>query len=753
MIDPDDPPEVQIAKQQRIIDALIRRAEHGTQVGSSAYALFNSAIALQGQVWAKTRDLEQALSTLGTASDRLESSEEARRRIQRNLADAVEAMESGFALFTDGRLQICNQLFRRFLPDLSQQVEAGMTLADYFKALMASRFVLPADEAAAALPGEMFRPEAGASFMLPVRGDRWFQITRRKTDSGNMVVLLTEVTRIIRRGQMERAELIDSQAQFLQTAFDHMNFGVATFSSEGVLMQCNTRFRALLDLPIWLCEKGTVLPQLLHYLESGHVLSGMTGALDYDRWRAEVTATEDARWQMRHSGGAVLDAHMHMLPGGARLVTLRDTSAENAAKALLEDLVARRTHDLTEANAKLRAQMTELEQTRQDLLEARDRAEAAVSSKTRFLAAASHDLLQPVNAAKLFLSSLQDQAGDGPLVPILDRLDRSFSSIDSLLHALLDISRLDSTGVDFSIKDFPIRQLMAQVEADTAPLAEKKGIDLRIMPCGAWVSSDQFYLARSVQNIVLNAIQYTPAGGRVLLGCRRRGNTLRIEVWDTGIGISPADQSRIFDAFTRVQAQPSADGMGLGLSIVEQACRHLGHRVGLDSQPGHGSVFRIEVPRVKARDEPVTLALPDDEPPADMDLIVAVVENDPDVLLATSQRLESWGASVLAASSTEEAAELVRSIGIAPDLLIVDYQLQDEDNGVTAIRHLRQITGAEIPAVMITATRAEALHELAAQYDFTILHKPVQPRRLRPLIDWKTRAGPHGTKPTGQDAP
>lgn len=178
--------------------------------------------------------------------------------------------------------------------------------------------------------------------------------------------------------------------------------------------------------------------------------------------------------------------------------------------------------------------------------------------------------------------------------------------------------------------------------------------------------------------------------------------------------------------------------MGLGLSIVDQACRHLGHPVTLASQPDKGSMFRIDLPTVAARQ---TTQAPHTAAPAGgtMDLIIVVVEDDPNVLLATTQKLEQWGASVLAAASTTEAEDLVSSIGIAPDLLIVDYQLGGDDSGVKAIDRLRELTGKHLPAIMITATRSDQLHEIGETRDFTILTKPVQLTRLRPLIEWKTR--------------
>ena len=183
------------------------------------------------------------------------------------------------------------------------------------------------------------------------------------------------------------------------------------------------------------------------------------------------------------------------------------------------------------------------------LFAVQEEAEAAVSSKTRFLAAASHDLLQPINAAKLLISTLRDMAEDTPLDPMVERLEGSFGSVETLLHALLDISRLESTGTELSPTEFCLGSLIQTVIEDQGPIAAKKGVQLDMVPCSVWVRSDQRYLMRSIQNLVVNAIQYTEPGGKVVLGCRRRGDKVELQVLDTGIGIDPQDHLKIFDAF------------------------------------------------------------------------------------------------------------------------------------------------------------------------------------------------------------
>jgi signal transduction histidine kinase/CheY-like chemotaxis protein len=444
--------------------------------------------------------------------------------------------------------------------------------------------------------------------------------------------------------------------------------------------------------------------------------------------------------RFKRRDGMSLDIRIHSLPDDGFIVSIMDVTTETQAAALLEQRVQERTAELTEANRLLQIHTDEQTKIEAALRQAKEAAEAAHTSKTRFLAAASHDLLQPINAAKLYLSMLTETVGQPGAKEVVSRLNRSFTSIESLLQALLDISRLDSSGAEFNITSFNLGTPLQGLAEDLAPLATEKGIDLRIVPSTRWITSDQRYLMRCVQNLVVNAIQYTEHG-RVLVGCRRCGNRLRIEVWDTGIGIKTEDQARIFNEFTRAGGAGKGTGMGLGLSIVERACRHLDHPIRLVSQPGRGSVFSIEVP-LAVPDQASACEIPMMELMLDgnLDLIVMVVENDADELHAMTQILESWGASVLAAGSTADAAALMQEIGTAPDILLADYQLDNGDNGIETIRTLRALAGVEIPAVIISANRQRDFVRLGSEMSFAVLAKPVHPVRLRALIDWKTRA-------------
>ena len=593
-----------------------------------------------------------------------------------------------------------------------------------------------------------------SSHVMTLKNDRWFQISHRQTRSGNVAVLQTEITDIVRDNRREKDRLIGQQADFLQAAFDHMSLGVCTFSPDGALLMRNGRFGDLLGVPLSHLKKGTFFQRIADYVlrfEAAHPEHGGPGL---SGWAKALRRGQPIQERLRRPDRVSLDIRIHALPDDGFIVTVMDVTAEAEAaearrriNATLERRVEERTAELTRANRLLQVQSDEQARTEEALRLAKEAAEAAHASKTRFLAAASHDLLQPINAAKLYLSTLAEANHAPAVAETVERLGRTFSSIETLLHALLDISRLDSPGTEFNVTDFALAEIAAPA-ARGQPAACRRTRHRADDPAQPRMGAIRSALSDAViQNLVVNALQYTETG-RVLVGCRRRGDTLRIEVHDTGPGIAEADQARIFGEFARGSAARPGSGMGLGLSIVERACRHLGHAVGLVSQPGRGSVFSITVPRAEAPAGAGTGAagtagagkLAEAGVQGGLDLIVMVIENDPAVLHATTRRLEGWGASVLAAGSTGAALALMRDIGAPPDIILADYHLDDGDTGVEAIRALRAAAGTAIPAIMLTADRSKRLLRQGAEAGFTVLTKPVPLARLRALIDWKTRA-------------
>jgi signal transduction histidine kinase/CheY-like chemotaxis protein len=736
MIDPTDPVQEQLAKQAKIIDALVRRANRQNDVGLSAYGAFQSAVALQAQVWAKTRDLER------TASE-LESVRYERERTRSNLTHALAAMEGGFAVFADGQLQICNDLFRKLMPDISDRIVPGLVLEDYFDAMSQSRHVLSTDGKIHSSVAQMNHSEGGAgvvSVVIELDGDRWYQLSLQRTSPGNVVVLLTDITSIVRENRIEKEHLIDRQADYLQAVFEDMTSGVCTFSPDEKVMMHNGQFRLLLGLPYTMLQKGTDLSGLLEFIVSNQLVRD-PDAVNIDFWRSRLRAHGRLRSRLRHATDRVLDLQAHRLPDGGFLVELKDVTLETRATETLENRVLERTAELTRANERLTEEYDKKARVEEQLRLAKEQAEAAVSSKTRFLAAASHDLLQPVNAAKLLIATLKEQTRQTRHAAVVERLFGSFASIEQLLHSLLDISRLDSADASaVNPTDVCLGLLMQGVYEDQRTVAAQKGVRLDVVPANLFVRSDSMYLLRSIQNLVVNAIQYTDPGGRVLVGCRRRGDKVVLQVWDTGIGINARDQHRIFEEFTRAENVPLGSGVGLGLSVVERTCRHLDHKLWVRSKPGVGSLFCIEMDVIEGRAEQTEQApMQVGADTMALDHIVLVVENDEDVLFATTQKLEQWGASVFAARSTEEAEQFVRDIDMPPDIILADYQLDNGDTGIRAIQSIREMTGVKVPAIMITADRSDKLIRTGAKVGFTVLTKPVQLSRLRPLIDWKIR--------------
>ena len=736
MLNPDDPLEIQVSKQAKIIDALMRRANRQKDVGPSAFLAFQSAIELQQQVMEQSRDLERATTEL-------ESARYEREQNRKNLVKALSSMEEGFALFTDGALDLCNELFQAIFPDMSDVVGPGLSLGRFFLLVQDSPEFVSSDHGITNMLDTLERNcHTGmvSSEVIELRDDRWYQLSAQYTSPQNVVILLTDITSVVRRNRDEKETLIDRQEDYLQAVFQNMSSGVCTFSSEAQIMMHNARFREILNLPLSLLQGSLSVQTLLDLMRERGLIKA-DDELNVSKWQQEIKSRGWLRKRVRDGSDRVLDIHINQLPDGGFLVELKDVTLEARATETLENRVMERTAELTHANARLVQEYEEKARVEEALRIAKERAEAAVSSKTRFLAAASHDLLQPINAAKLMISTLLEITHETELHEMMERLEGAFGSAEQLLHSLLDISRLETADPDtVSPTDVSLASLIAGIQGDQTLVAESKNVRLDVVLCSEIVSSDPVYLLRSIQNLVVNAIQYTEPGGRVLVGCRRRGDKVVLQVWDTGIGIARKDQERVFEEFTRAENVPLVSGMGLGLSVVDRACRLLGHKLSLRSKPGMGSVFSIEMDRVEADRsivEPLDLLANSGDVP--LDFIVLVIENDSDVLFGTTQWLEQNGASVLPAQSQQEAMQFVADMGIPPDIILADYQLDDGETGVNAIRQIREMTQTRVPAILITADRSEALRKDGLRHDISVMTKPVKLPRLRSLIIWKIR--------------
>jgi Na+/proline symporter/CheY-like chemotaxis protein len=519
--------------------------------------------------------------------------------------------------------------------------------------------------------------------------------------------------------------------EILQNALDHVRQGIAVFDKDLALVCWNRQFGEIFDLPHALTRIGIALDEIIRHIatESG------ADAKDLNEQVAQRVAryTSEAEPFLERIGGLVIEVRVDSMPDGGMVTTFTDiTPSVKAAEALeranatLERRVRERTRELTRLNAELERAKAE--------------ADDANVSKTRFIAAASHDVLQPLNAARLYVTSLIERQTAGEDGDLVRNVDASLEAVEEIFAALLDISRLDTGAMKAELSDFRIDELLARLEVDFAPLAREKGLDLIFMPCSLAVRSDRRLLRRLLQNLVSNAIKYT-SKGTVLVGCRRRGGRLRIDVYDTGIGIPHGKRRAVFKEFHRLdQGARVARGVGLGLSIVERIARVLGCEVTLKSSVGRGSRFSIEVPRAAALERPsAPLAAPKIAAGQLAGTVVLCIDNDRAILDGMQTLLAGWGCRVLAAADLAEALAAIEGTGLEPDGLLVDYHL-DRGSGIAAIAELNRRHGSDLPAILVTADRSLHVREEARAAGVHVLHKPVKPASLRALMtQWRVQ--------------
>jgi Na+/proline symporter/signal transduction histidine kinase/CheY-like chemotaxis protein len=524
---------------------------------------------------------------------------------------------------------------------------------------------------------------------------------------------------------------IQYNREILQTALDHVRQGIAVFDKDLSLICWNRQFGEILDLPPNLTRVGIGLADILRF-------NGRRGDIgperldDFVREQMALYVSGAKPFLERFAKpGLVIEVRANRMPDGDIVTTFTDiTASVESAEALeranetLERRVRERTEELTRLNAAL--------------ARAKGEADAANISKTKFVAAASHDILQPLNAARLYVTSLIERQGQRDDRRLIDNIDASLEAVEEIFGALLDMSRLDAGVMRPDYLSFRIDELMRQIELEFAPLATARGLELKFVPCSLVVRSDRRLLRRLLQNLVSNAVKYTPSG-RVLVGCRRRGENLRIDVYDTGVGIPPTKQRDIFVEFHRLdQGARIARGLGLGLSIVERVARVLGSTVDVESMPGRGSHFSVSVPRSSAM--PIDLpqrARPGIDPGQLAGTTALCIDNEPAVLDGMQTLLQGWGCQVIKAPALSAAITAMAQSPVMPNGLLIDFHL-DEGNGIAAIVELRRRCGTELPAILITADRSPAVREQARAHGIQVLNKPLKPAALRALLtQWR----------------
>ncbi|MFT6956580.1 MAG: signal transduction histidine kinase/CheY-like chemotaxis protein [Halieaceae bacterium] len=402
----------------------------------------------------------------------------------------------------------------------------------------------------------------------------------------------------------------------------------------------------------------------------------------------------------------------------------------------LEKTVADRTTELRQLNERMEHELYLRRSFQTALVKAKTEAEAATASRTRFVAAASHDLRQPLNAAVLYLESISQEGLRESDAEGLRGISLALENLDGLLATLLDISRLDSGGLQPNPSDFYVQPLFDRLANEYSAIARTRHLELKAMPTRAVVHSDLMLLETILRNLLSNAIKYTDTG-RILMGLRRRGDRVSIEVRDTGVGVSKEHILRIFDEFWRAPGSTDSGthSTGLGLSIVERVCQLLGTNIQVYSKPGKGSTFMLELPRGEASlvKERTGAPLIPSETSFNQQLMV-VIDDNRQVLRSMERMLLSWGCRVLAASGIEEAISAIIDGDLTPQLLLTDYHLAGDAKGIDAINTINAELETSAPAIMISSDNSLLLQEKLEKLDIPLLTKPVEPARLRAVM-------------------
>ena len=528
----------------------------------------------------------------------------------------------------------------------------------------------------------------------------------------------------------------------LQTTLENMPQGISVVDKDLNLMAWNKQYERMFNFPPRLLYVGCPIERVYKF-NAGR---GMLGSDDDDieilvsKRLGLLKAGDPYRIERVLPNSTVVEIRGTPLGDGGYVTTYTDiTDYHNVldelegAKTFLEQRVQERTEELSAANESMR---------QENVLRARleDELNQAYASKTQFLAAASHDLLQPINAARLFVSAMQARseiAAEPNLQDEVGHIDDALSGAESLINALREMARLDSGKFSAKRENFNIDDLMSTLTREFALFAEQKGLQLRYVPCRAWVYSDPALLRRVLQNFLANAVRYSERG-RIVFGCRRLKNGVQIQVWDTGLGIPESAMDRIFKEFERLSDSRNTEGnkgLGLGLSIARRIAQILGNELVVKSKLGVGSMFGITVDRGRP------VAKEEQKPKVMGDLkgvTVLCVDNEQHIVRGMRALLEQWGCYVVTAANLHDSLTNWTS-SIPPDMIIADYHLDEGELGTELIETLRLHWRQTLPAIIISADDGELVREHAKKMGVHYLSKPVPAASLRAMMRSMTR--------------
>ncbi|WP_085299586.1 PAS domain-containing hybrid sensor histidine kinase/response regulator [Cognaticolwellia mytili] len=531
----------------------------------------------------------------------------------------------------------------------------------------------------------------------------------------------------------EANQMFRFNRELLQSGVENIEQGICVVDADMRVVAWNQRYIHLLNYPEGLVNAGKPIEELIHYNIDQGVIKGDEAHNIVARRLEHMRQGNRHHFQRTMPNGVVLEIRGQPMPAGGFVSTFSDITAHiEAEKALqqanesLEKRVAQRTEQLQQAKAE---------------------AEAANSSKTRFLAAASHDLMQPFNALSLFTSMLKKKVKNDELADLANHIDDSLNVVEALLSDLVEISRLDGTSLSVDNKDFAINELLTPLKNEFTLLAEQEQILFHYVESKHYVNTDKRMLRRIIQNFLSNAVHYcndknaskAQQKNKILLGVRQLKHHLRIQVWDNGPGIAPSHQQRIFQEFERLEQNREVPGLGLGLAISERIAKLLGLQISLRSIEGKGTVFMIDVPRgaaeINTYQKPREVSSeiqperfnPLSEP-------ILVIDNDSLMLTAMASQLKDWGFTVVTAKDQVSAESKLKISAIKPAFIVADYHLDDDKNGVDLLQNLFAKFNWQVPCVICSADPSELVRQHTSDANFQFLRKPVKALALKRTI-------------------
>lgn len=725
LLNPEDTVERQRDKLLNICAALVKRVEQ-SKIDQSAFAQFERAALLDAKVRQRTIDLERALDLLNESNAELAISKRDAEHSRSVLNAAIESVDEGFALFdSNDRLLLFNSRFCLDLGDVRERLELGTPFNDYIEIVsrsLAIQFSPYLTRESWVCERLNLHGEVRAVFNIALTGNRWMQVSEHRTEEGGTAILQTDISDVMRQQLRERDQLVDSQDKMLRATLDHLAQGVCIFDQTAGLAGWNRELERIIRIPAKYVRTGTSFAKILDLTKDNMTFSGSFSGSKLIAWSENTNGRPPIEFELTDLRNRIFSVFAQEMPDQGFMMSFSDVTSERVAANKLRELnktLEQRVEDRTKA----------LEAALQD-------AERANVTKNRFVAAASHDLLQPLSAAKLYLATLQDAAPNDHMALITSKAERALKGAEDIIEALLDISKLDAGHATFDVQPFALGPVLASLLNEMMPIAEGKGLHLTIESSDVVIFSDPMFLRRVLQNLISNAIKYTDSGEVTVHIKDTTKNEISIEIQDTGPGIAPVDRERIFQEFTRLEDSHSgAKGIGLGLAIVERVCTALGHKLELNSNIGKGSCFSVSLPIHGSENPDVSLT---SAVSFDYDAIVGkmllLVENDADLAHALTLRLERSGAHVVHAASGEQALEILEEIDLLPDAALFDYQLGKGIDGVD-LHEIVQKRYETVPTFILSADRSANLQDRCQTFDLPLIQKPIDIDHLLEALD------------------